>query len=85
MPYKVFQVNEILTAADVNDYFSEQVISTFSGTAARGSAIGTPVTGQFTFMTDTLTLEYWSGSGWTPFSAGGGGGDFSTQFLLMGA
>lgn len=86
MPYKVFAVNEILTAADMNTYVSQQVISTFSGTAARDSAIGTPVNGQFAFMNDTNTLTYYSTaiSAWAPFSAGGGGG-FETNFLLMGA
>jgi len=82
MPFKVFAVNEILTAADVNDYFAEQVISTFAGTAERGTAIGTPVTGQFTFITGTSSLEYWSGSAWTAFS--GGGGAAEDALMLMG-
>lgn len=85
MPYKVFAVNEVLTAADMNQYVSEQVISTFAGTAERGSAIGTPVAGQFTYITGTGSLEYWNGSAWTAFSAGGSGGAFSKHFLLMGA
>ena len=75
MPFKVFAVNEILTAADVNDFFAEQVISTFSGTAARGSAIGTPVAGQFAFLTDTNTLTFYNGTAaaWEAFESGGGG------------
>lgn len=85
MPYKVFAVNEVLTAADMNSYVSEQVISTFAGTAARGSAIGTPVTGQFTYITGTSSLEYWNGSAWTAFSAGGAAGGLEQTFLLMGA
>jgi len=84
MAYKVFEVNEILTAADVNQVLAQQVIATFAGTADRGTAIGTPVTGQFTFITGTSSLEYWSGSAWTAFSAGGGGGAFAKHFLLMG-
>lgn len=85
MPYKVFAVNEILTAADMNTYVSQQVISTFSGTAARNSAIGTPVNGQFAFIGATETLTYYSTavSGWVDFTPGGGG--FETNFLLMGA
>jgi len=84
MPFKVFAVNEMLTAADVNDYFAEQVISTFAGTAERGTAIGTPVTGQFTFITGTSSLEYWSGSAWTAFSAGGGGAAEDALMLMGG-
>ena len=85
MPYKVWAVNEILTAADVNTYIGDQVISTFAGTAARESAIGTPVEGQFAFLEDTDTLTYYTGSSWIEFSAGGGAGGFENTFLLMGA
>lgn len=84
MAYKVWQVNEILTAADMNTYVGYQVISTFAGTAARATAIGTPVEGQFAFLKDTDTLTYYTGSNWTAFSAGGAGG-FENTFLLMGA
>jgi hypothetical protein len=84
MPYKVFTVNEILTAADMNDYVGEQVISTFAGTAARSSAIGTPVEGQFAFLKDTDSLTYYTGSNWAEFSTGGASG-FENTFLLMGA
>ena len=75
MPFKVFQVNEILTAANVNDYFAEQVISTFAGTAERESAIGTPVAGQFAFLTDSNTLTFYNGTAaaWEAFESGGGG------------
>lgn len=87
MPYKVFAVNEILTASDMNTYVSQQVISTFAGTAARASSIGTPVNGQFAFLSDTNTLTYYSTatSSWVTFTAGGGGGGFEQVFLLMGA
>jgi hypothetical protein len=84
MPYKVWAVNEILTAADVNTVIGDQVIATFAGTAARESAIGTPVEGQFAFLKDTDSLTYYTGSNWTAFSAGGAGG-FENTFLLMGA
>ena len=84
MPYKVFAVNEILTAADMNTYVGDQVISTFAGTAARSSAIGTPVEGQFAFLKDSDTLTYYTGSNWVAFSTGGAG-DFEQTFLLMGA
>ena len=75
MPFKVFAVNEILTAADVNDYLAQQAIATFAGTAERGSAIGTPVAGQFAFLTDTNTLTFYNGTAaaWEAFESGGGG------------
>lgn len=87
MPYRVFQVNEVLTASNVNTYLAQQAIATFSGTAARASSIGTPVNGQFAFLNDTNTLTYYSTavSNWVEFSAGGGATGFETNFLLMGA
>ena len=83
MPFKVFAVNEILTAANVNTYFAEQVISTFAGTAERGSAIGTPVAGQFAFLTDENLLTFYNGTAaaWEEFTAGGGS-DPSGAILL---
>ena len=84
MPYKVWAVNEILTAADMNTYVGSQVIVTVAGTAARATAIGTPVEGQFAFLRDTDTLTYYTGSSWNELTAGGASG-FENTFLLMGA
>jgi hypothetical protein len=39
-----------------------QMVQTFAGTAARGSAIGTAATGQLTYLADSNTFEYWNGS-----------------------
>ena len=83
--YKVFTAGEVLAATDVNSYLASQVIMVFAGTAERGSAIGTPTAGMFSWLADTETLEYHNGSSWNAFSAGGSGGAFSKHFLLMGA
>jgi hypothetical protein len=83
MPFKDFTAGAVLTAAEVDVYLMQQAISVFSDTTARSSAIGTPVTGQFTWLTGTNSLEYWDGSVWKAFSSGGGGG--VSEFLLMGA
>jgi hypothetical protein len=37
---------------------------TFAGTAARGSAIPTPVEGMLTYLADTDTYQSWTGSTW---------------------
>jgi hypothetical protein len=34
----------------------------FAGTAARGSAITSPVEGQFTYLADSDTVEFYDGS-----------------------
>ena len=82
--FKDFQAGEVLTAVDVDTYLMQQTVMVFAGTAARGSAIGTPTEGMFTYLKDTDSLEYYTGSNWTAFSAGGAGG-FEQTFMLMGA
>lgn len=76
MPYKDFQVNEILTAADVNDYLMKQAVMTFADSTARATALGTPTAGMMSFLTGSTAVEVYSGStavGWTPITGGGGG------------
>ena len=75
MPYKVWQVNEILTAADMNTYIGNQTILSFAGTAARATAIGTAVEGMLSYVGGG-TVEVYAGTatGWTTISGGGGGG-----------
>lgn len=75
MPYKVWAVNEILTAADMNTYVGNQTILSFAGTAARATAVGTPVEGMLSYVGGG-TVEVYAGTatGWTTISGGGGGG-----------
>lgn len=70
MPFKAFQVNEILTASDVNTYLAEQSVLTFAGTAARASAVGTPVVGMVSYLEDSDQLEVYGGTavGWSSAS-----------------
>jgi hypothetical protein len=70
MPRKEFEAFTRLDASDVNTYLMDQSIMTFAGTAARGSAISTPVEGMYSHLNDTDSLEYYNGSAWV--SAGGG-------------
>ena len=73
MPYKVWAVNEILTAADMNTYIGNQTILTFAGTAARASAVGTAVEGMLSYVGSGV-VEVYAGTadGWTTISGGGG-------------
>jgi hypothetical protein len=64
MPRKVFTPGEVLAAADVNEFLQDQVIMTFAGTAARGSAIGTATEGMYAHLNDTDTLTYYDGTDW---------------------
>jgi hypothetical protein len=48
----------------------DQTVMSFAGTAARGSAIPTPVEGMYTHLEDTDRLQFWNGSAWvSPFGA----------------
>jgi hypothetical protein len=66
MPRKVFDSGEVLSASDVNSFLMDQMVMTFAGTAARGSAIGTATEGMLTYLADTNTFEYWNGTSYVP-------------------
>jgi hypothetical protein len=65
MPRKVFVAGEILTASDVNVNLMDQAVMSFAGTAARGSAIPSPVEGMVTYLNDLDRLEVYTTS-WGP-------------------
>ena len=65
--FKTFTAGDVLTAADTNDYLMQGVL-VFGGTAARASAIPSPVEGQVRFRTDDDALEYYDGSDWQAVS-----------------
>ena len=72
---KTFTAGEVLTAANVQGYLQDQTVMVFSGTAARGSALGTAVLseGMVTYLSDSNSVELWDGSTWAtvyPISAG---------------
>ena len=62
MPRKVLTAGEVLAASDVNEFLQDQMVMTFAGTAARGSAIGTATEGMVTYLADSNTFEYWNGT-----------------------
>ncbi len=62
MPRKVFTAGEVLSATDVNTFLMNQMVMTFAGTAARGSAIGTATEGMLTYLADSNTFQYFDGS-----------------------
>jgi hypothetical protein len=68
MPRKVFDSGEVLSATDVNEFLMNQMVQTFAGTAARGSAISTPVEGMLTYLADSDTFEYYDGTAFVPLA-----------------
>jgi hypothetical protein len=68
MPYLNFVANQVLTAAQVNDYLMNQSVMTFADATARTAAIAAPTEGMVTYLSDTNALEYYDGSAWVGVS-----------------
>lgn len=85
MPRKVFTAGEVLAASDVNSFLMDQSVMTFANSAARDTAIPTPIEGMVTYLEDTNSLELFDGSAFVAVGGGAGGGGFENVFLLMGA
>jgi hypothetical protein len=66
MSRKVFTAGEVLAAADVNSFLMDQTVMSFAGTAARGSAIPSPVEGMYTHIEDIDSLQFYNGSAFVP-------------------
>lgn len=62
--YKEFTTGDVLTAADANGYLASQVVMVFASAAARTSAIASPQEGMISYLKDTNSTEYYSGSAW---------------------
>ena len=71
MPYRDFQVNEILTAANVNTDLMDQSVMTFADAAARTAALPTPTAGMMTFLVDVAQVNVYDGTEWVEVSGGG--------------
>jgi hypothetical protein len=65
MSRKVFTAGEVLAAADVNSFLMDQTVMSFAGTAARGSAIPSPVEGMMSYLEDTNDIQVYNGSAYT--------------------
>lgn len=62
--YKTFTDGSVLTAAEVNTYLNEQSIMVFATAAARTSAITSPSEGMVTYLADSNSLYYYTGTAW---------------------
>ena len=67
--FKEFVAGETLDEDDINDFLMQGVL-VFAGTAARGSAITAPVEGQFSFLKDSDTVEFYDSTQWVPLATG---------------
>jgi hypothetical protein len=78
--YKEFSTGDVLTAADANGYLASQVVMVFASAAARTSAIASPQEGMISYLKDTNSTEYYSGSAWVAI-----GGASSDSFTSLGS
>lgn len=59
---KVFEANEVLTAADLNGYLMDQSVMVFDDAAARDTALPTPSEGMLAYLKDTDEVLKYDGS-----------------------
>ena len=86
MGFKDFEVGEVLTACDVDNFLMRQTVMVFDDAAARTTALSAVLTeGMVTYLKDTNAVEVYDGTAFTTISGGGGAVGFEASFLLMGA
>lgn len=69
--FKTFVTGDVLTAADTNGYLM-QGVWVFANAAARTAAVTSPQEGNMSYLKDTNSTEYYTGSAWAAVGAGGG-------------
>jgi hypothetical protein len=74
--FKEFTTGDVLTAADANGYLASQVVMVFASAAARTSAIASPQEGMVSYLKDTNSTEYYSGSAWVAIGGSSSGPTF---------
>lgn len=74
--FKNFSTGDVLTAADVNGYLM-QGVWVFANAAARTAAVTSPQEGNMSYLSDTNSLEYYSGSAWV--AVGGSSSPLTTK------
>lgn len=79
-----FSTGDILTAAAANGYLASQVVMVFASAAARTSAIASPQEGMISYLKDTNSTEYYSGSAWVAIGGASGGLTLISNTALSG-
>lgn len=67
---KTWAADDVLTAADLNDYLMDQAVVVFANASVRASALLAPETGMLTYRVDGGVYEYYTGSAWSQINAG---------------
>lgn len=78
--FKTFVTGDVLTAGDTNGYLM-QGVWVFASAAARSAAVTSPQEGNFSFLKDTNSTEYYDGAAWVAVGGSGGMTLLSTTTL----
>jgi hypothetical protein len=62
MGFKTFVNGDILDASEVNDFLMKQSVMVFADAAARTTALPSPIEGMVTYLSDTDSLEVYTGA-----------------------
>lgn len=62
--FRTFATQEVLTAANVNNYLMEQAVMSFATSTARDAAVTSPEEGMTAYLQDTNSITVYSGSAW---------------------
>ena len=79
---KVWAADEVLAAADLQDYIQDQTVMRFASSAARASGILSPTEGMVTYLDDANALFVYDGGAWVAVVADG---SINTAKLAIGA
>lgn len=67
--WKSWEIGEVVEAVDFQTYVQNQTVQLYANSTARTTALGTAVAeGMVSYLSDTNSLEYYSGSAWVPVS-----------------
>lgn len=70
--FKAFNTGDVLSASDTNGYLM-QGTWVFADAAARSAAVTSPQEGNMSYLKDTNSTEYYSGSAWVAIGGASGG------------
>jgi hypothetical protein len=68
--WKEWQIGEVVEASDFQSYVQNQVVQQYPDSAARGSAVPTPIIGMVSYLDSTKSVQAFDGTDWV--TVGGG-------------
>jgi hypothetical protein len=71
---KNWSADEVLSAADLNGYLMDQVVTNWANSSARDAGILSPIEGQLCYLQDVNKFQQYNGSGWVGMNSEYAGG-----------